>query len=89
MQQLKLFSEQNNIQKQVKFESISAAFTMIADKTYEVMLEINSNKFLIHFTTTMNKIEKFEIVAVKWFIDMSVSIMKTIKKIIYKLYFEY
>ncbi len=73
----------------VNFESINAVFTRIWDNIYEVLLEINSNKFLIHFHTTMNNIEKFEIVAVKWFVDLSVGILRTIKKIVYKLYFEY
>lgn len=89
MQQLKLFMSDLNTYKNINLESITAVFTMIGETTYEVMLEINSNKFLIQFQTTMNKIEQFEIVAVKWFVSISRNILMTLKKIVYKLYFEY
>lgn len=89
MQQLRLFMDEICFSRTISFESISAIFTAIGNNMYEVILEVNSNKFLIHFWTAMNKIEKFEIIAVKGFVDVSVSILRTIKKIIYKLYFEY
>lgn len=89
MQQLKLFIDNFDFNREIKFESITAGFIVISEWVYDVLLNINSNKFLIRLETSMNKIEKFEIIAVKWFIDISVSIIKTIKKIIYKLYFDY
>ena len=89
MQQLKLFMCDNVSCKTVNIESIAAAFRRVWDSTYEVILEINSNKFLILFQTTMNKIEQFEVLAVKWFVSVSKNILKTLKRIVYKLYFEY
>ncbi|MFZ5341577.1 MAG: hypothetical protein ACOZBL_03345 [Patescibacteria group bacterium] len=51
--------------KKVDFENIKATFWKVTDNLYEVILEINSNKFLIHFDIAMNRIEQFEIIAVK------------------------
>lgn len=89
MQQLRLFTDNMYVLKKVDFENIKATFWKVTDNLYEVILEINSNKFLIHFDIAMNRIEQFEIIAVKWFVEMSMNILRTLKKIIFKLYFEF
>lgn len=38
--------------------------------------------------TAMNRIEKFEILAVKWFVNLSMSLLRLLKNVVYKLYFE-
>jgi hypothetical protein len=53
-----------------------------------VLLEVNSNKFLIHIKTAMKKIEQFEILAVKGFVELSLGLLRLVKQIVYKLYFE-
>jgi len=89
MQQLRLFTDNMYILKKVDFENIKATFWKLTDNLYEVVLEINSNKFLIHFDVAMNRIEQFEIIAVKWFVELSMNILRTLRKIIFKLYFEF
>lgn len=89
MQQLRLFSDSVFGTKKVNIDNIKATFCNIADNIYEVVLEINSNKFLILFDIAMNRIEQFEIVAVKWFVEMSLNILRILKKIVFKLYFEF
>ena len=71
------------------YEHISAVFKKIEENEYDVILEINSNKFLIHLTTNFNKIEKFEIIAAKGFIEISASLIKILKNLIYHLYIEH
>jgi hypothetical protein len=56
---------------------------------YDVLLEINSNKFLLRIETAMSKLESFEIIAVKGFVDLTLNVYKILKRIITKLYFEY
>jgi hypothetical protein len=89
MQQVRLFSEECKlVKKSFVYKNIKAAFNKIKDNDYEVFLEVNSNKFLIHIKTAMNKIEEFEILAVKGFVEVSLSLLKILKSIVYKLYFE-
>jgi len=38
--------------------------------------------------TAMNRIEKFEILAIKGFVNLSVSLLRLLKNVVYKLYFE-
>ncbi len=89
MQQLKLFSQGFDLIKTIDFENIKASFVKFGENLYELVLEINSNKFLINFKATMNQIEQMEIVAIKGFVELSINIIKTIKKIVYMLYFEF
>jgi len=88
MQQLKLFSQKIGELTEIVIENIKAIFKRVWDWVYEVVLEINSNKFLLTISTAMDKIEKMELVAVKWFIDVTVNVVKTIKMLVQKLYFE-
>ncbi len=89
MQQMKLFNDEASFYKAISNESVNAVFHRVGENSYEVELEVNSNKFLLFFTTIMGKIEKFEIIAVKGFVNLSVNIVRILKKIVYKLYFDY
>jgi hypothetical protein len=89
MQQIRLLPvEDKMVYKSFVYENIKAIFNKIKENDYEVLLEVNSNKFLIHIKTAMNKIEEFEILAIKGFIEISLSLLKILKTIVYKLYFE-
>jgi hypothetical protein len=89
MQPLRLFSCAGQvIVKFFKYENIMAIFKKVADDTYEILLEVNSNKFLILTKIGMNKIEQFEVLAVKGFVDLSLKLLRALKRIVYILYFE-
>lgn len=88
MQQLRLFQPEVCLYKKFSYENIKATFKSIETDIYEVVLELNSNRFLIVFKTAMSHIEQFEIVAVKWFVEVTMNIVRVIRKIVYKLYFE-
>lgn len=75
--------------KHVSFEHIKANFVKIGEKLHEVVLEINSQKFFIHIKTGFKKLEQFEIIAVKWFLDLWVKVVHFLKKLVTALYFEY
>jgi len=71
MQQLQLFEAQNYTQKNISTNTMKAAFRKIQDSCYEVVLEVSSNKFLIQIKEIAGKIEQFEIVAIKSFMELT------------------
>lgn len=73
-------SEMN--QKTVYLEGIRAVVTQNSASDFEVLLEINSNKILIALQGAYDAIEQFEILAIKGFVELSVSFIKTIKKLV-------
>ena len=49
----------------INMDNIKAVFTNVKDNMYEVVLEISSHKFVISLENILEKIEKFEILAMK------------------------
>jgi hypothetical protein len=73
--------------REVTWDSVKAIFTEIQQSNYEVLLEISSNKFLVNMTTDSTwTISWFEIIAIKWFMELSKKIIDIIKKIICHLW---
>lgn len=56
---------------------------------HEVVLEINSHKFLIAIKIGMKKLEEFEILAVKGFVEIGMKVVRLLRRIVSVLYFEY
>ncbi|HBB03758.1 TPA: hypothetical protein DCZ39_02515 [Patescibacteria group bacterium] len=52
-------------QKKACFDNVSALFTENSDGSYDVILEINSNKFLVTMQNIADQIESLEIIATK------------------------
>lgn len=82
MNQMNLITPIDVCQKKVCFENVRALFTENADGSYDVILEINSNKFLIAIHNIANQIESLEIIATKGFVELSNKIILMIKKLI-------
>lgn len=84
-----LLNDENLSQRNVYFDSVKATFSNIKDNVYDVILEINSHKFLISIENLFDEIQKFEIIAVKWFIEITnkfVSMLKVlVQQLIYRL----
>jgi len=78
-------------QQTVQFKNIKATFTEIKseilDKVYEVILEISSHKFFISIQEIAGKIEKFEILASKWFMELTQKSIITIKNLTEHMYY--
>ena len=66
-------------------EGIRASVVQNDQGTYEVLLEINSNKMLIAIQGALDYIEQFEIIAVRGFIELSTSFIQTIKRLVWHL----
>jgi len=73
------------MQKTIHIDNIKATFVSIKENMYDIVLEINSNKFLISMENIADSIEQFEIIAVKGFIELSNRIVGIVKKLIEQL----
>ncbi len=82
MNQIALIWQIETMQKTVCLDNVHATFTENVDGSYDVILEINSNKFLIAVEKIENQIERLEIIATKWFVEISNKIIRMIKKLI-------
>lgn len=90
MVQPKLFvSAQEATWKSVQLHHVKATFMQIAERFHEVVLEINSQKFLVRVQTGIKKLEQFEVLAVKGCIELCVKTIRMLKRIVTSLYFEY
>lgn len=69
--------------REVVWNSIKASFTQVQQTNYEVLLEVSSNKFLVNMVTdTTGVIQWFEIVAVKWFMELSKKVVEVVRKVV-------
>lgn len=59
----------NPIGRVVSMEWVQAIFVESNDNSYDVSLNVNSQKFLIRFTDYCWSILSFEIVSFKWFME--------------------
>ena len=73
--------------RDIEWDSVKASFTEINGSKYEVLLEVSSNKFLVNmFIDAAGVIEWFEVVAVKWFMELSKKIIEVVKKVVSHLW---
>jgi hypothetical protein len=82
MNQINLVSPVDTLQQTICLDNVHATFTENEDGSYDVILEINSNKFLINIEKIANQIERMEIIASKGFVEFSNKIILMIKKLI-------
>ena len=69
--------------RDVIWNSIKASFTEVNQSNYEVLLEVSSNKFLVNMITdTAGIIQWFEIIAVKWFMELSKKVIEVVKNLV-------
>ena len=73
--------------REVVRNSVKASFTEIQQSNYEVLLEVSSNKFLVNMVTDVSwVIQWFEIIAVKWFMELSKKVIDVVKNLVVHLW---
>ena len=73
--------------RNVVWNSIKASFTEVQQSNYEVLLEVSSNKFLVNMVTDAAwVIQWFEIIAVKWFMELSKKVIEVLKNVVSRLW---
>ncbi len=86
MLQWTLFTQSDINQQSVCLGNIKVMFVNTFDDFYEVVLEVNSHKFFIKVSRIFDQIVEFEILAVKWFLEVSRKIVEMIKSLIDHLF---
>jgi len=72
--------------KSIDLEWVRAEFTELVEGNYDVVLEINSQKFLIRLVNDWDSIQNFEIVASKWFVnDLTNSLIFALRSLVASL----
>jgi len=66
--------------RDVVWNSVKASFTEIQDSTYEVLFLVNM------ITDAAGVIQWFEIVAVKWFMELTRKVIEVVKKVVSHLW---
>ena len=82
MNQMSLITQLDICQRKICLDNVRALFTENGDGSYDVVLEINSNRFLIAVNNIANQIESLEIIATKGFVEISNKIILMIKRLI-------
>lgn len=73
--------------RDVVWNSVKASFVQIQECNYEVLLEVSSNKFLVNMVTDAAwVIQWFEIIAVKWFMELSKRVIEVVKNVVSHLW---
>ncbi len=72
--------------EQFQIWSLDVKFISRWEGSWDVIFNINSNKFLISLKTAGERIEEFEILTGEGFFDFSYNLVKLIKNIVSKLY---
>ena len=60
---------------------------MLEEISFEIQLKLASNKFLVNMVTDATwAIQSFEIIAVKWFMELSKKVIEVVKNVISHLW---
>lgn len=82
MNQTLLITPECFFRRTINEDNVRAIFDRNEDDSYDVTLEINSNKFLVNIKNYWDLIENLEIIAIKWFVEFSNKLIQTIKRLI-------
>lgn len=83
MTQKTLLDSSSSASRVVDIDGIKAMFTEVFDGVYDVVLEINSQKFLLRMWNDSDRIENFEVIATKGFIhDLTNNLVLTLKNLV-------
>ena len=82
MYQAALFTQDTLDKHTIQGNNMKAIFEEKDEGKYDVVLEINSHKFLISMKPGWNSLEEFEVVAVKGFVEYSYDVMQALKNIV-------
>ncbi len=73
-------------QRTVYLKNIKATFFYCKDSFYDIVLEINSNKFYLSVQQIANQIQEFQIISVKWFIELNNKLIFLLRQLVNHLF---
>ena len=90
--QLSLFQQHNLVEQEVVLkrsvcvDAVRADFVSEDERSYDVLLQINSHRFQIHMEAVCDRIEAFEVVAMKGFFELTHSGVLLLKSLVQTLH---
>lgn len=84
--QKSLIDQQNIRKRTVYLKNVKATFFGWENGFYDIVLEINSNKFFLSVQQVYDRIEEFQIVCVKWFIEVSGKLVLLLRQLLSHLF---
>ncbi len=84
--QKSLIDQQNIKTRTVYLKNIKATFSTWDNGFYDVVLEINSNKFFLSVQNVCQNIEEFQIICVKGFVELSNKLILLLKNLLSHLF---
>ena len=82
MYQAALLTQETLDKHTIQGNNMKAIFHEKEEGKYDVVLEINSHKFLISMKPGWNELEEFEVVAVKGYVEFTYGVMEALKDMV-------
>ncbi len=83
----KTLIDNDSLQKRtVYLKNVKATFSLADNNLYDIVLEVNSNKFFLSVEQISNQIQQFQIICVKWFIELNNKLVMLLKQLVSHLF---
>lgn len=83
----KTLIDQDSLNKRsVYLKNIKAMFSVVEDSLYDVVLEINSNKFFLSVQHQDHEIQEFQVISIKWFIELNNKLVFLLRQLVNHLF---
>jgi len=81
-----LLNVESLTERNVSWDMVKANFVEMGNNQYQVFLEVSTNKFLLNVSKDDYGMESFEVVAIKWFVELTTRVLALLKKLVNHLW---
>ncbi len=78
--------DQWNQQRTVYVNAVKANFSAGENDFYDIVLEVNSNKFFLSVQQAFDQIQEFNVVCVKWFVELTNTLILLLRQLVSQLF---
>ena len=75
-----------NLQRTVYVNSVKANFCAGENNFYDIVLEVNSNKFFLSVQQAFDQIQEFQVVCVKGFVELTSTLILLLRQLVSQLF---
>lgn len=75
-----------NLQRTVYVNAVKANFCAGENDFYDVVLEVNSNKFFLSVQQVFDQIQEFHVVCVKGFVELTSTLVLLLRQLVSQLF---
>ncbi len=84
--QKSLIDQWNIRERTVYVNAVKANFCAGENWFYDIVLEVNSNKFFLSVQQAFDQIQEFSVVCVKWFVELTNTLILLLKQLVSQLF---